>query len=79
MTRSDDRSESKERRRSRVWARDDGKGRERCPLVQFPFLVPCVGTPKTDWVGRAGLCWHDMAEKRKPPQGSLAAAFVVSY
>ena len=35
--------------------RDDGKERERCPLlVQFPFLVPCVGTPKTDWVGRGG-------------------------
>ena len=29
MTRSDDRGESQEHRRSRVWARDDGMGRER--------------------------------------------------
>ena len=44
--------------------RHDGKGRESCPLVLFSSLVPCVGMPKTDWVGRAGPA--DMGEGRLP-------------
>ena len=69
MTRSDDRSESLECRRARVYARDDGKGGS-VPLRMEVIATDAkcgnasVGTPKTDRVGRAGLA--DMGEGRLP-------------